>query len=90
MVIQLVDVWNLKVKKTLAYYRETARARKFQVVMETSVSIIVRWKAGYDGGYEPQTFRLEYKESTESGKLIVICWEISPQTCIHASSPLDS
>ena len=36
----------------------------FAVVMETSISLTVRWKAGC----ELQTFLLEYKESgTESG-----------------------
>ena len=40
--------------------------------METSISVTVRWKAGFAGGYEPQTFRLEYKETTESGKILSI------------------
>ena len=37
--------------------------------METSISVTVRWKAGFANGYEPQTFRLEYKEATETGSI---------------------
>ena len=40
----------------------------FNVTMETSISVTVRWKAGFAAGYEPQAFRLEFKETTESGK----------------------
>ena len=39
----------------------------FEIVTETSISVTVRWKAGFAAGYGPQTFRLEYKETTESG-----------------------
>ena len=37
--------------------------------MNTSISVTVRWKAGFAAGYEPQAFRLEYRETTESGSI---------------------
>ena len=46
--------------------------KDFEVVMETSISVTVRWKAGFAAGYEPHTFRLEYKETTKSGKMAFI------------------
>ena len=42
----------------------------FEAVMETSISVTVRWKAGFAAGYEPQTFKLEYKEKNKSGKIV--------------------
>ena len=47
--------------------------KDFEVVTETSTSVTVRWKAGFAAGYEPQTFRLEYKENTKSGKM-TLCY----------------
>ena len=45
----------------------------FHVVMETSISVTVQWKAGFAAGYGPQTFRLEYKNATEKGTDNLIC-----------------
>ena len=45
------------------------KPKDFEVIMETSISVTVRWKAGFAAGFEPQTFRLEYKETTESGSI---------------------
>ena len=46
----------------------------FHIVMETSISVTVRWKAGFAAGYGPQTFRLEYKANAkpESGKIVFL------------------
>ena len=44
----------------------------FEVMMETSMSVSVRWKAGFAAGYEPQTFQLEYKENTKAGKVVFL------------------
>ena len=45
----------------------------FRVVMETSISVTVQWKAGFAAGYGPQTFRLEYKNATEKATDNLIC-----------------
>ena len=45
----------------------------FHVVMETSISVTVQWKAGFAAGYGPQTFRLEYRNVTEKGTDNLIC-----------------
>ena len=42
--------------------------KEFAVVIETSISVTVRWKAGFAAGFEPQTFGLEYEEISKSGK----------------------
>ena len=47
--------------------------KDFEVVMETSISITMRWKAEFAAGYEPQVFRLEYKNTTEKGTDNLIC-----------------
>ena len=58
---------------------------EFEVVMETSISVTVHWKAGFAAGYEPQTFRLEYKETTESGKngLFTARNEVGARLCFY-------
>ena len=49
----------------------TGKPRKpkdLDVILQTTISVSVRWKAGFNGGFGPQMFRLEYKKSAESGK----------------------
>ena len=41
--------------------------KDLEVILETSISVSVRWKAGFTGGFGPQTFRLEYKKCADSG-----------------------
>ena len=43
------------------------KPKDLEVILETTISVSVRWKAGFNGGYGSQMFRLEYKKSAESG-----------------------
>ena len=41
--------------------------KNLEVKLETAISISVRWKAGFSGGFGPQTFKLEYRKSADTG-----------------------
>ncbi len=66
--------------------------KEFQVVGQTSISVTVQWTPGFAAGYGPQTFTLEYKDSSAIGKRIYSSDRHANGKSCHppASSTLDA